>query len=319
MVLLFYNSYTKTFHGEYFSLSFCVTFVFLFFVLFIPFFAGYSTDKFWERLKIYYEHPKVKMRNTYIINVINEDKSNNEKPIQNNFYISNSNFIRDFQGVKIKNPSVSITNHINSNQITEKISFKLTFPIMNLRNIKLFLFYDYYLFEKVKLKMNSMTYIDIDCPFDNSCSKIVANGDLILNQKSPIKVSSIPLGIYYVTEDLLKVDLGESRYDIFYYYNKYNNRNFTTKFKPKDIFYTPGKKDEEENFSIELEMNVPKLQEIMYYDSIYGTLKNTFVQYIFISVFVFYVLWYLLDFILRNRVFYCSIYGDIEADDAINY
>ena len=298
MVLLFYNSYTKTFHGEYFSLSFCVTFVFLFFVLFIPFFAGYSTDKFWERLKIYYEHPKVKMRNTYIINVINEDKSNKEKPIQNNFYISNSNFIRDFQGVKIKNPSVSITNHINSNQITEKISFKLTFPIMNLRNIKLFLFYDYYLFEKVKLKMNSMTYIDIDCPFDNSCSKIVANGDLILNQKSPIKVSSIPLGIYYVTEDLLKVDLGESRYD---------------------IFYTPGKKDEEENFSIELEMNVPKLQEIMYYDSIYGTLKNTFVQYIFISVFVFYVLWYLLDFILRNRVFYCSIYGDIEADDAINY
>ena len=159
----------------------------------------------------------------------------------------------------------------------------------------------------------------IDCPFDNSCSKIVANGDLILNQKSPIKVSSIPLGIYYVTEDLLKVDLGESRYDIFYYYNKYNNRNFTTKFKPKDIFYTPGKSNEEENFSIELEMNVPKLQEIMYYDSIYGTLKNTFVQYIFISVFVFYVLWYLLDFILRNRVFYCSIYGDIEADDAINY
>jgi hypothetical protein len=166
--------------------------------------------------------------------------------------------------------------------------------------------------------MNSMTYIDIDCPFD-SCSKIVANGDLILNQKSPIKVSSIPLGIYYDKEDLLRVDLGESRYDIFYYYNKYNNRNFTTKFKPKDIFYTPGKSNEEENFSIELEMNVPKLQEIMYYDSIYGTLKNTFVQYIFISVFVFYVLWYLLDFILRNRVFYCSIYGDIEADDAINY
>ena len=319
MVLLFYNSYTKTFHGEYFSLSFCVTFVFIFFVLFIPFFAGYSTDNFWERLKIYYEYPKVKMRNRYIINVINNDTSNIIKPIQNSFYTSNFYYNRDFQGNLLKSPSVSITNHINSNQITEKISFKLSFPIMNIKNIKLFLFYDYFLMEKVKLKMNTMTYIDIDCPY-YSCSKIIANGDLILNQKSPISVSSIPLGIYYQKKgDLLKVERGESKYDIFYYYNKYNSRNFTTKFKPKDIFYYKGNNDIEENFSIELEINIPKLQEILYYDSVYGTLKNTFVQYIFISVFVFYLFLYLLDFILRNRVFYCSIYGDIEADDAINY
>jgi predicted PurR-regulated permease PerM len=347
MVLLFYNSYTKTFHGDYFSLSFCVTLVFLFFVLFIPFFAGYSTDNFWERLKIYYEQPKVIMKKIYVINVLNKFNQN----VRTNFYTSNSNVNQFFKNAidssvqtiqLLQSASVSISNiDLDGDGINDKIKFKLNFLAQKFKNIKLFLFFDYFLYEKVKLKMNTMTYIDFDCPF-KSCSKIEANGDLILFQKSPISVSSIPLGIYYkennnnnnnnnnddnnndnnnnnnIFQDA--INEYESVFDIFYYYEKFiEKRNLTTKFKKNEIFYTPNNNNNNNNVEIEINFNIPKLQEILYYDSVYGTLKNTFVQYIFISVFVFYVLWYLLDFILRNRVFYCSIYGDIEADDAINY
>jgi hypothetical protein len=272
------------------------------------------------------------MRNIYIINALTEDPTN-DIPITN-FYTSNSgvnqflqraidNTIQTVQ--LLSSPSISINNIDSDNDgINDIIKFKLNFLAQNFRNLKLFLFFDYFLTEKVKLKMNSMTYIDIDCPY-KSCAKIEANGDLNLFQKSPISVSSIPLGIYYDENHMRNifnnVDRGESVFDIFYYYDKYVvKRNLTTRFKINEIFYTPNNNNNDNNnVEIEINFNIPKLQPVFYNDSVYGTLKNTFVQYIFISVFVFYVLWYLLDFILRNRVFYCSIYGDIEADDAINY
>ena len=153
-----------------------------------------------------------------------------------------------------------------------------------------------------------MMYLDIDA---NNANSIILNGELKLKQKSPIAQMSIPK----ILKDkyLFGVDR-ESPYDMLALYNKYSNRNVTTKFEG-DLFLSPKSNNDNSKVEIILNVYIPKIQDVLYYASFGETIKEAWIQYIYIFIPIYFLVHFILGFIIRNRVFPCSVQSDIEGDD----
>ena len=68
---------------------------------------------------------------------------------------------------------------------------------------------------------------------------------------------------------------------------------------------------EETNFNVNINIHIPKAQKILYQQKTYNNLKKAWIQYIFIFIPIFLVVYYLLSFILTNQVFPCSMKSDL--------
>lgn len=310
MPLLFIDSYKKTYYANAFSLASCITFLFVVFVVLIPIFAGYASEDFWNFLQTYYEQPIVIYNSNYLIYTMEgniEDSSLTGKfysssPNLNLYYPESSNLVT--------NPSISVGQYDDDNDgKTDRLVAKVSFfsdKRDEFKNVKLLLFLDYGLRDKAKLLMNTMVYVDIDTP--NGVSEITTKGDLILKQKSPIASTSIPSTLYY-SDDIFEVGL-YSPYDFLEVYNKFTNRNYTTSYDyvPFIIPYQGGSSNV---ITMNIEINIPKLQKVFYYQSVYLNLKEAWIQYLFIFIPIFIGVYYLLLFILENQVFPCSVKSDL--------
>ncbi len=102
--------------------------------------------------------------------------------------------------------------------------------------------------------MQTMCLIDIDTP--NGASYIYTNGDLKLNQKSPISSGSIANNLYET--DIFQN--ATSPYDFISLYKEFISRNFTTTYDYNKIVM-PYRSNRET--VMEIEINIPYYQEIM--------------------------------------------------------
>ncbi len=312
-MLLFFNSYGKIYSSDILSLSSIISLVFLCFLIFVPLFIAYSTENFWQRVKIYQEQPYVKLNEKYFISTI--EKDNNNIP-SSKFYTSSYEINEKINTISeeylITDPIISISNFDeNGDSFNDKIKIKLSFLAYKLENIKLMFFFDYYLQNKVRFYMESMMFLDLDIP--ENTNKITMNGELVLNQKSPISQTAIPKVLK--NEYLFEVD-NESPYDMLELYNRYSKRNVTTKFEGDIFFSNPHQNNNNDDVNIEItiNINIPKLQDVCYYSSFAETIKEAWSQYIFIFIPFYFLIHFILSFILRNRVFPCSVQSDIEGD-----
>ena len=329
MPLLYVDSYKKTYYSNVFSLSSCITFILFLFVLLISLFAGYASEDFWKTITTYYEQPIVTDTKNFLIYTteVKKVKEVNRNKIYTYFYSSsnvlNGNFPENNNNMYLlSSPSVSIGFYDDDNDgRNDRIKGEITFSTGNqgedndpstLMNIKLLLFFNYALKDKAKFIMNTMIPIDIDCP--NGAMEISTKGDLLFYQKSPIASTSIPNKKYYVddTEEngyVFDTDLF-SPYDYMEIYNKYSNRNFTTKYDYTE-FVLPGQSTSNRLVTIKIDIQIPKLQKILFYQSVYLSLKEAWIQYIYIFIPIFICVFYLLLFILENQVFPCSVKSDL--------
>ena len=173
-------------------------------------------------------------------------------------------------------------------------------------------FFDYYLIKKARFYTESMMYLDIDTP--NGENRIILNGELKLKQKSPIAQMSLPR---VIKDDYLFGIDRESPYDMLALYNKYSSKNITTKFEG-DIFLSRYNVENNGNgnnkVDITLNVYIPKSQDVLYYASFAETIKEAWIQYIYLFIPIYFLIHFILGFILRNRVFPCSVQSDIEGD-----
>ena len=93
-------------------------------------------------------------------------------------------------------------------------------------------------------------------------------------------------------------------------YNKYSDRNFTTKYEHTE-FVLPAQGSESKLVTVKIDIQIPKLQKILFYQSVYLSLKEAWIQYIYIFIPIFICVFYLLLFILENQVFPCSVKSDL--------
>ena len=312
-MILFYNSYGKIYTSDILSLSSIISLIFLCLLIFVPLFMAYSTEDFWQRVKICQEQPYVQLKKKYFISTLEKN--------ENNIYLSKFHTSSELLNSKIDSVrsddnerlitgfSISILNiDENGDSFNDKIQIKMSFMTENLLNIKMMFFFDYYLLKKSRFYTESMMYLDIDA---NNANSIILNGELKLKQKSPIAQMSIPK----ILKDkyLFGVDR-ESPYDMLALYNKYSNRNVTTKFEG-DLFLSPKLNNDNNKVEIILNVYIPKIQDVLYYASFGETIKEAWIQYIYIFIPIYFLVHFILGFIIRNRVFPCSVQSDIEGDD----
>ena len=312
-MILFYNSYGKIYTSDILSLSSIISLIFLCLLIFVPLFMAYSTEDFWQRVKICQEQPYVQLKKKYFISTLEKN--------ENNIYLSKFHTSSELLNSKIDSVgsednerlitgfSISILNiDENGDSFNDKIQIKISFMSENLLNIKMMFFFDYYLLKKSRFYTESMMYLDIDA---NNANSIILNGELKLKQKSPIAQMSIPK----ILKDkyLFGVDR-ESPYDMLALYNKYSNRNVTTKFEG-DLFLSPKSNNDNSKVEIILNVYIPKIQDVLYYASFGETIKEAWIQYIYIFIPIYFLVHFILGFIIRNRVFPCSVQSDIEGDD----
>ena len=315
-MILFYNSYGKIFTSDILSLSTIVSLVFLFLLIFIPLFIAYSTEDFWQRLKICQEQPYVKLNKKFFISTLEE----NSAVYSSKFYTSSNEINSQLLSLAdnendylLKGVTIGISNiDENGDSYNDKIEIKLSFVLPDvqtkLKNIKMMFFFDYYLIKKARFYTESMMYLDIDTPKGEN--RIVMNGELVLKQKSPIAQMSIPK---VLKDKYLFGDDRESPYDMLALYNKYSSKNITTKFEG-DVFLSPNNNN---NNKVDIILNVyiPKSQDVLYYASVAETIKEAWIQYIYFFIPIYFLIHFILSFILRNRVFPCSVQSDIEGDE----
>ena len=315
-MILFFNSYGKIFTSDILSLSSIVSLIFLCLLIFIPLFIAYATEDFWQRIKICQEQPYVKLDKKYFISTLEEDKTNQD---HSKFYTS-SNLINSHLSTLedddylLSGVSIGISNiDENGDSFNDKIEIKISFiPNTTLKNIKMMFFFDYYLIKKARFYTESMMYLDIDTP--NGENRIILNGELKLKQKSPIAQMSLPR---VIKDDYLFGIDRESPYDMLALYNKYSSKNITTKFEG-DIFLSRYNVENNGNgnnkVDITLNVYIPKSQDVLYYASFAETIKEAWIQYIYLFIPIYFLIHFILGFILRNRVFPCSVQSDIEGD-----
>ena len=322
MPLVFVTPYKKTYSSEFCSLSTLIGFVFLVLAILIPLFAAFSSEDFWLRLKEYLEQPKIDFTNDYILYVSTFDSNNN--PI-NTFFDSSNKTLNDMIN-KIGNYNLNSNLNLISREDKASIS-KYSYDddndgindrliiryetnkeeiITNNNNIdvKLIFFVNYRLTKEVKLLMTPMIYVDI--PIINGAKEINLSGDLELVQKSPIVSTTVTSQIYNKKKPLTVDEKLDSPLDLLNIYNEYKNMNYTLKYNYEKI-----EKRSNNKLIINIEMNIPKLQRVFYIQSVFEAIKYAWMQYFYIFLPIYIILYIIYKFIIESNIFYTHIKSDL--------
>ena len=322
MPLVFVTPYKKTYSSEFCSLSTLIGFVFLVLAILIPLFAAFSSEDFWLRLKEYLEQPKIDFTNDYILYVSTFDSNNN--PI-NTFFDSSNKTLNDMIN-KIGNYNLNSNLNLISREDKASIS-KYSYDddndgindrliiryetnkeeiITNNNNIdvKLIFFVNYRLTKEVKLLMTPMIYVDI--PIINGAKEINLSGDLELVQKSPIVSTTVTSQIYNNKKPLTVDEKLNSPLDLLNIYNEYKNMNYTLKYNYEKI-----EKRSNNKLIINIEMNIPKLQRVFYIQSVFEAIKYAWMQYFYIFLPIYIILYMIYKFIIESNIFYTHIKSDL--------
>jgi hypothetical protein len=108
--------------------------------------------------------------------------------------------------------------------------------------------------DQIKLNMQTMCLVDISTPA--GASYIYTNGQLKLNQKSPISSGTIAKTVYYT--DIFQNTT--SPFDFLSIYKEFTQRNLTTSYY-FDKFVMPYRSGSETVMEIDIE--IPSYQEIL--------------------------------------------------------
>jgi hypothetical protein len=286
--------------------------------IFIPLFAAFSSEDFWLRLKEYLEQPKVEFSNDYMLYLTTFDDSSN--PIRTYFDSSDSRLLQMLNDINNNNINSGIISQEESATITkysydddnDGINDRLILRyetnenniILYKKDIKLLFFLKYRLTKQVKLLMTPMIYIDI--PISSDGKEINLNGDIELVQKSPIVSTTITSQIYnrekplYVDENLY------SPFDMLNLYNEYKELNYTLKYNYEKI-----EKSADGKLIINIEMHIPKLQRVFYIQSVFEAIKYAWMQYFYIFLPIYIILYEIYKFIIESNIFYSHVKSDL--------
>ena len=318
MPLVFLSPYKKEYSSEIISLSALLGLVVLLTAILIPLFAAFATEDFWLRIKEYTEQPLVDYTGKYMIYI---SKFDSDKKLETTTFHSSSNKLNDKFNeicgnidninkceIETNAAPTTFSTDIDGDEIKDKIT--INYEINNLGqntnfDVKLLFFLKYGLTKKVRLIMTPIVYLDIPILNVGSGGKVISlSGNLELVQKSPIHSTTITSQIYYK-----KQPFGEKKpyFDLLHYYNEYKSYNYTVKYNYEKIESTSS----DNKITINIDMYIPKLQEVLYYQSILEALKHAWMQYFYIFLPIYIILYILYKFIIQNNIFYSNVKSDL--------
>lgn len=145
------------------------------------------------------------------------------------------------------------------------------------------------------------TNCDVDIETPNGASYVKIDGDLNLHQKEPLEAKTLNYGSYY-----------KSQKDTFLDYQKYeetfNKRSVTTFYDYQKIVIPQRTTD---RVRIDMTVNIPSFQPILWKTSGFTALKFAFIQYMamFIPLAVLFKI--IMLFIFRSKIFPSTVITDL--------
>ena len=318
MPLVFITPYKKTYSSSVCSLSTLIGFILLILAIFIPLLAAFSSEDFWLRLKEYMEQPIVEFSNDYLLSVTSNIGTKN---IKSYFYSSNSKLNEKFENIskhelnagfylEDKAQITSSSFDDDNDGIDDRIIIKYETSEKEIfdsdkKDIKFIFFLKYRLMKQVKLLMTPMIYVDIPI-IGKGGKQIDLNGDIELIQKSPIVSTTITSQIYNEDNPLYVNERLYSAFDMLHLYNKYKNLNYTLKYNYEKI-----EQNLDERLIVNIEIHIPKLQRVLYIQSVYDAIKYAWMQYFYIFIPIYIILYSIYKFIIESNIFYSHAKSDL--------
>ena len=264
----------------------------------------YKHLDFWNNEGVYYEQTNVEY-NDELIMVVND--TGETKTFSSILYLNQ--FFDPLLNIPMIKYEIFDDNHDGLN---DTFKFKINFPVNNVKtitNIKLYLFFKYSLNTNIQGSIErTLCEVDINTPLGASYVKI--NGDLVLKQKFPLSSSTFSVGNYkenilnvsetyadntttYLKNDVTDFNI-ESKKEYFY------NRDVYTVFDYSKVVIPYKNRDV---VQIELTVNIPSFQAIMWEIPIAAKIKFAWVQFMALFIPVYVILRLIQFYIFKNRIF----------------
>ncbi len=264
----------------------------------------YKHLDFWNNEGVCYEQPNVEY-NDELIMVVNDNGET--KTFSSILYLNQ--FFDPLLNIPMIKYEIFDDNHDGLN---DTFKFKINFPVNDvttITNIKLYLFFKYSLNTNIQGSIErTLCEVDINTPLGVSYVKI--NGDLVLKQKFPLSSSTFSVGNYkenilnvsetyadntttYLKNDVTDFNI-ESKKEYFY------NRDVYTVFDYSKVVIPYKNRDV---VQIELTVNIPSFQAIMWEIPIAAKIKFAWVQFMALFIPVYVILRLIQFYIFKNRIF----------------
>lgn len=185
----------------------------------------------------------------------------------------------------------------NFDGLNDMFKFKINIPTDGVRKvsqIKLFVFFTYSLKTNIKGTIkNALCEINIDAPFGASYVKI--DGDLSLKQRKPLNSATFSVVKYdndiFATPQAINLETEREKINKRDVYTMFDYQKIVIPYKNPDIV------------QIDLTVNVPSFQPIMWEVPVLTKLKFAWVQCLALFIPVYIILRLVQFYIFRNRIF----------------
>ena len=306
---LLVEKYERHYNAELFSWSTFITLCIICIIILCPVYIVIYTGNWWNETIIYFEQPNVKYTEDMLIYVTRQENQNAQTFTQE--FFSTNVWLNELYPERLNIPMIKFQEHDDNNDgLNDYFKFHIAFPTREgtqlIRNIKIALFFNYEFKINARGTLFTNCLIDIDTPLGASYIKI--NGYLNLKQKAPI--SSLT---FVQTNNLPDRNLFNNN-DIAYSFediiNKFTDKslNFSTVFE-YDKFVIPRRTIN--TCVIDIIVNVPSFQKILYKQPSMTKFKFFFVQFMAILIPFLIIGKLLLYYMFKNRICESNFTSDL--------
>ncbi|CAF1412046.1 unnamed protein product [Rotaria magnacalcarata] len=243
-----------------------------------PFLLTYYTGEFWTQESTYSEQPRLSNRTKYILIVDNDNVNNNK------FFLSSySTLNNNLKNVILSGYETESSYDIDGDGLLDqfRISFNLIFSQTNvvIRNINIWLIFEYELSDKQRVNMESMALINIVPPstFTSSNNKnLTVYGQLVFEQRQTIRDSGSD-STY--NKAIIDATSSTSTPDLQSILDEYFARKYYTSFETQYTWITPQTTVVANTVAINAVVNIGR-QAILYTPGFWQDFKWGWIQYV---------------------------------------
>jgi hypothetical protein len=275
MVSFFSENYYAYHYSNAFSNAFIFMVVLIIFSILLPFFTNIGVlDKFWKPITVFTDHPIVQFKKEF------------------NIVLSSGNTQNEFNNLK-DNVQIKDDSDEKKIRITGKINFR------SAKEIKLFIFFDYYMIDKVNVHIRSKAHF-----FYSSSDPFISiktDGDLVLKQNKGL------VETYFMdnqgTNSDLETEINEAKENPFS-----RDSDYYFEYKKNNIYVVKG---DGSNLDFDFTFNIPDYEDIFVQLPNYTNLKNKWVLYSILFFPTVFICYKLMELAIENQIFKTRIKSDI--------
>lgn len=305
MGLILKEMIVRNYYAGFCSCSFLLCLIFALVVLIVPFFLAASTHGFWNSALIYKEQPIVLYNNEVVLTSLSSTKTISGSSVitdLNSNFFSTIGWLNDLHSTSLSPVDVYSTG-IDTNADQKLDLYVFNFTLHNkqdsLRNLKLFIGFEYKLRERLNLEMAGLALANIDLPF--GASEVYIDGLLRLKQKNPLKSSKAVRKEYNSSVFIEDIPIDGLWNRVLL---RYFDRNETLDYDFVYSYVSPG---DGQGVKVNLVVRVPIFEDVVYQPMFLQNLKFAWIQYLSLAIPIWLIVSRFAHYVYSQQIFETTV------------